>query len=83
MKRYAKLLAKLLGGSFLLLIALVVLLWIVVPVPDEAQQAPEKKAPQNAPEKAPEPDKPVQKAQEPEKKAPEPESIPRKSGRYK
>ena len=53
MKRYA----KLLGGAFLLLIALVVLLWIVVPVPDEARQAAEKKAS-------------------------EPESIPRKSGRY-
>jgi hypothetical protein len=59
-----------------------VLLWIVVPIPGEAQQVPDKKAPENAPEKTPEPDKPVQKAREPEKKAPEPESIPRKSGRY-
>ena len=48
MKRYAKLLAKLLGGGFLLLLALVVLLWIVVPVPGEAQQVPDKKAPENA-----------------------------------
>ena len=42
MKRYA----KLLGGGFLLLIALFVLLWIVGPVPDEARQAAEKKAPE-------------------------------------
>jgi hypothetical protein len=46
--------AKLLGGAFLLLIALVMLSWIVVPVPDEARQAAQKKAsePEGIPRKS-------------------------------